>query len=131
MARSRNKYSRARMRARIRRPKKRRGSTWFYATLACIVVAGTVGIALTIGGSANDVRPRFGLNPATQDFYDHWHEALGVNVCGEWVEAPPTFEFRAGSTTVRAGLHTHGDGFIHIHPFDSVDAGNNATLGQF
>jgi hypothetical protein len=118
------------MRSRIRRPKRRRGSSWFYATLAVIVIAGTVGIALSVGGSANDVHPMWGLNPKTGDFYDHWHEALGVNVCGEWVSAPPTFENGAGSD-VRAGLHTHGDGFIHIHPFDSADAGNHATLGRF
>jgi hypothetical protein len=129
MARSRNKYSRARMRARVRRPKKRGGARWYYGALACIVIAGFAGIALSTGTS--DTPPRAGINPATQDFFDHWHEALGVNICGQWLAAPATFEDVADQPGVRSGLHTHGDGFIHIHPFAAADAGNNATLGRF
>jgi len=128
MARSRNKYSRARMRARVRRPKRRGGARWYYGALACIVIAGIAGITLSAG--ASDTPPLAGIDPATGDFYDHWHEALGVNVCGEWLGAPATFEDVAG-TTVRSGLHTHGDGFIHIHPFSAADAGDNATLGRY
>ena len=29
------------------------------------------------------------------------------------------------------GIHTHGDGVIHIHPFSQSGAGENATLGTF
>jgi len=29
------------------------------------------------------------------------------------------------------GIHTHGDGLIHIHPFTNSAAGRNATLGVF
>jgi hypothetical protein len=29
------------------------------------------------------------------------------------------------------GIHSHGDGLIHIHPFSSSSAGRNATLGIF
>ena len=36
----------------------------------------------------------------------------------------PTFESQVG-------IHTHGDGVIHIHPFSSGGAGENATLGVF
>jgi len=129
MARSRNKYSRARMRARVRRPKRRGGTRWYGAALACIVAAGVAGIALSAG--ASDTPPLAGVNPATGDFYNHWHEALGVNICGEWLGAPATFEDVAGQPGVRSGLHTHGDGFIHIHPFAAADAGKNATLGRF
>jgi hypothetical protein len=32
---------------------------------------------------------------------------------------------------VSAGIHTHGDGFIHIHPFTRSEGGDNATLGRF
>jgi hypothetical protein len=55
---------------------------------------------------------------------DHWHAAYGVYVCGEWQPDIPQFE----ATT---GIHTHGDGVIHIHPFSSGGAGENATLGTF
>jgi hypothetical protein len=45
-------------------------------------------------------------------------------VCGEWQPNIPEFE-----NTV--GIHTHGDGVIHIHPFSQGGAGENATLGTF
>jgi hypothetical protein len=125
---SRNKYARARMRARIRRPKQRGGARWYYGALAVIVAAGLVGIATSAG--SDDTPPLAGIDPDTQTFYDHWHEALGVNICGEWIDDAPTFEDVSGST-IRAGLHTHADGFIHIHPYSSADAGDNATLGRY
>jgi hypothetical protein len=128
MARSRNKYSRARMRAKVRRPKRRGGARWYYGALACIVLAGIAGITLSAG--ASDTRPLAGIDPDTQDFFDHWHEALGVNVCGQWLNDATTFELVAG-TSVQSGLHTHADGFIHIHPFSASDAGDNATLGRY
>lgn len=53
---------------------------------------------------------------------NHWHTALGVNVCGEWL--PPIGEFTAN-------LHTHGDGLAHAHPRSNADAGENATLERF
>jgi hypothetical protein len=117
---SRNKYSRARMRARIRRPKRRGGARWYYGVLAVIVVAGLAGIVASAGET--DVHPL-----ANQD---HWHSSLAVNVCGEWIADAPEFHEVAGST-IQAGIHTHGDGFIHIHPYSSGDSGNNATLGRY
>jgi hypothetical protein len=55
---------------------------------------------------------------------DHWHAAYGIYVCGEWQPDIPEFE----NTT---GIHTHGDGVIHLHPFSQSGAGENATLGTF
>src|SRR5918994_1642769 len=49
---------------------------------------------------------------------DHWHAAVGIYVCGEWQPDIPEFE----NTT---GIHTHGDGVIHIHPFSQSGAGEN------
>jgi hypothetical protein len=121
MVRSRNKYSRARIRAKVRRPKKRGGARWYYGALAAIVAAGTVGIMLSAGGSA-DVHPT-----AT----DHWHAAIGVNICGDWLSDPAEFTRRADTPNVYAGLHTHADGFIHVEVAVSSEAGNNATLGRF
>jgi hypothetical protein len=62
---------------------------------------------------------------------DHWHALLGVNVCGQWLDPVPEFEVRAAEPNVRAGIHTHGDGFIHVHPFSADETGANATLGRF
>lgn len=61
---------------------------------------------------------------------DHIHAALGINVCGQQVENAPAFENRANSN-LKAGLHSHGDGLIHIHPFAEDEAGEEATVGRF
>ncbi|HZP31489.1 MAG TPA: hypothetical protein VFC99_21225 [Acidimicrobiia bacterium] len=133
MARSRNKYSRAQLRARYRRPRRRGGSTWFYGALTVIVIAGVLGIVFTRNdnSAASAVPPRAGTDPRTGQLYDHWHEALGVEVCGEWLSDPAEFTTRADNAGVHAGLHTHGDGFIHVEPLQADEAGNNATLGTF
>ena len=55
---------------------------------------------------------------------DHIHQAYGVYVCGEWKEPIPEFE-------TQIGIHTHGDGVMHIHPHSQLGAGANATLGRF
>jgi hypothetical protein len=56
---------------------------------------------------------------------DHWHIAWGVYVCDKYVKLPePT-----GDDPV--GIHTHGDGLIHTHPFSEKAAGKNATMARF
>jgi hypothetical protein len=55
---------------------------------------------------------------------DHWHAAFGVYVCDHFQPPMPQFEDPDG-------IHTHGDGVIHIHPFTPRVAGENATLGVF
>jgi hypothetical protein len=130
MARSRNRYSRARIRARSRRPR-RTQAQWFYGALALIVVLGVVGIVFTVAdrGSA-DVPPQPG-NASTGEPGDHWHAAFKVNLCGEWINDPATFEQIHDNPNVSPGIHTHGDGFVHIHPFTRSEGGDNATFGRF
>ncbi|HEU5302220.1 MAG TPA: hypothetical protein VFW06_08270 [Acidimicrobiia bacterium] len=130
MAKSRSKYTRARIRAAGRRPKKRGGATWFYSLLALIVVGGVVGVALARPDSADAVPPQPG-NPATGAPGDHWHAAIAANICGTWLGAAAEFETAADNPNVRSGIHTHGDGFIHIHPFTASEGGTNATLDRF
>lgn len=55
---------------------------------------------------------------------DHIHQALAINVCGEFLPNVPEFE-----STI--GIHTHGDGVIHIHPFSQLGVGANATLDRY
>lgn len=55
---------------------------------------------------------------------DHIHQALAINVCGEFLPVVP--EFESG-----VGIHSHGDGVIHIHPFSELGVGANATLGRY
>lgn len=73
------------------------------------------------GGTSGDGPTRVG---------DHWHAALGVDVCGSFLDNAPPFEDRAGTET-RAGLHSHGDGLMHIHPFAEDESGDSATVGRY
>jgi hypothetical protein len=91
--------------------------------MVVIVAAGIMLIAVSRGDEASaEARPRANL--------DHWHAALAVNVCGEELPPAPEFEVVDGSQ-VQAGIHSHGDGLIHIHPYSSAEAGDNATVGKF
>ena len=56
---------------------------------------------------------------------DHIHQALAVNICG--TEKPVVPEWEPSPI----GIHTHGDGVMHIHPFSQLGVGFNATLGRF
>lgn len=53
---------------------------------------------------------------------DHWHASLEVVICGKREpNLPPS----------PGGIHTHGDGMIHIHPASSAEVGVRANLGRF
>jgi len=56
---------------------------------------------------------------------DHWHVAYGIYVCDHFEPAIPN------NNEDPVGIHTHGDGIIHIHPYANSAAGKNAVLGQF
>jgi hypothetical protein len=124
------------MRAKYRKPKRRRsGSMGWNVAIAVVVIIGVLAIALTRGGgdsSAGTGAPR-AANAATGEPGDHWHTYLGVNICGEWLENVPDFEAPVGSPagSQNAGIHSHGDGMIHTHPFRQSEEGRNATVGKF
>jgi hypothetical protein len=120
--------SKARRKAYRAPRKKGSGNALWFSIVAVIVVLGVVGIVISRQSEADSVAP-FVKNPATGTG-DHWHAAFGVNVCGTWSSNISEFEQRAGSN-VQAGIHSHGDGLIHIHPFQPSEAGNNATVGTY
>jgi hypothetical protein len=128
--------SRYEVRRRVARGKRRRGgSTVWYVAVALIVV---LFVALIIVARDNNqakasTRPRVG---------DHWHTAVGVNVCGTWLPDPPqtaTQNINGNETIARvganppqyAGLHTHGDGLMHMEPSTADESGANATIGHY
>jgi hypothetical protein len=63
-------------------------------------------------------------NKGVPQLGDHIHEAIGFDVCGDFLPDIQTFESQIG-------IHTHGDGVMHIHPFSQLGVGANATLGRF
>jgi hypothetical protein len=90
----------------------------FPGVIGLIVLLGTGLIAY----AANDRKSEADIPPVVNE--DHWHAAFGVYTCDEFQPAVPTFESPIG-------IHTHDDGVIHIHPFSSGGAGENATLGAY
>jgi hypothetical protein len=89
----------------------------FPASLALVVVLGTLLVLY-----ARDNRAATALEPPIA-FEDHWHSAYGIYVCDEFLPDLPEF-----TAPQNGGNHTHGDGLIHVHPFSSARAGENATL---
>ncbi|HAQ22159.1 MAG: hypothetical protein CL467_04145 [Acidimicrobiaceae bacterium] len=55
---------------------------------------------------------------------DHWHSAYDVYVCDD-------FRSKIVIETDPNGIHSHGDGLIHVHPFNKLASGSDATLGEF
>lgn len=88
------------------------------ALIIAIIVVGTVLVVL-----ARDSRQATASDaPTTRD---HWHEAFGINICGEFLGN------QTDDGPDRLGIHTHADGLIHIHPFGAGGSGENATMGAF
>jgi hypothetical protein len=135
MPQSRTRYQRAAMRSKYRKPKRRRsGSFGWNVAIAVVIIVGVVAVFLTRGGgdSAGSGPPR-AANAAANEPGDHWHTALDVNICGEWLDPAPAFEkpYDSPNQVANAGIHSHADGLIHTHPFVVAEEGNNATVGKF
>jgi hypothetical protein len=92
----------------------------FPAALALVVILGTLLVVY-----ARDDRRAQALQ-APIAFEDHWHSAYGIYVCDEFLPDLPEF-----TAPQNGGNHTHGDGLLHIHPFSSARASENATLVNF
>ncbi len=89
---------------------------------ASITVICILGVSLILYARSQDEAEA--LEPGLTD---HWHAAYGINICG-------TFEPPFTNDADPNGIHTHGDGAIHIHPGAAQQvarAGDEATLGVF
>jgi len=75
-----------------------------------------------VGG--NDEHPIAQLTADSTGF-DHWHAAFSVYVCG--TELPNLNDVQDDLL----GIHTHGDGLIHIHPFSLQTSGRRATMARY
>ena len=89
----------------------------FPSMLALVVVLGTLLVVY-----ARDERVAEALQQPLA-FDDHWHSAYGIYVCDAFEADLPEY-----TAPQNGGNHTHGDGLMHIHPFSSARAGENATL---
>lgn len=140
------KSSRIKRRAMARsRSVRRSGFSGFYAAVIAIIVVGTV--LVLVSRRANDagaVGPYLNGDSTPHSAKDeHWHAAVGVNICGVWQPGPIWDSFTSGQTrtlarhgtNTYAGLHTHqlqngqSDGLIHMEPATPDEAGKHATFG--
>src|SRR5947208_16737495 len=98
------------------RTTKRGQGSWFFPTIiALTVILGTFLFVFSRSQRQPDPsRPRIGA--------DHWHAAIGFDIGGSFAGNVPD----NGQDPL--GIHTHGDGIVHVHPFSSQSAGKKATL---
>jgi hypothetical protein len=131
-----------------RRPQQRKGRTAMAAKggranrTTWILVGGVlvVGIALIAAFASSD-KEASSVGP--QPGRDHWHAALGVYDCDHWLgDATGTgvWQWPAATgqgsparvgTNIYAGLHSHGDGIIHMEPVAPDESGDRATVGRY
>ena len=92
----------------------------FPLVTAVVVILGVLLVGWARSNREATSAPRLG---------DHWHSVYDVYVCN----GPVTGVFRQKIIveTDPDGIHTHGDGLIHIHPFSANATGDDATLGKF
>jgi len=83
---------------------------FFWIGLAVIGLGVFIALILMAGA---DEPPRRG---------NHWHARYVVIICGV---PRPQFPYTQG------GVHTHGDGVVHIHPESRSEMGRNANLRRF
>ena len=94
----------------------------FPAAMALVVVLGVVLIFV-----ARDRRTANAPQGPPTVNQDHWHSAYTVYVCDE--TSPRAYPDDSADDVT--GIHSHGDGLIHIHPFVSTVSAQFATVGAF
>jgi hypothetical protein len=103
--------------------KRERPKLAFPAAVFAVIVLGTLLVVFgrtTRSNSASaDVAPV--LNK------DHWHAAYGIYVCDHFVAPLQDLPDKPDVN----GIHTHGEGVMHIHPFSSAASGTKAKLKVF
>ena len=77
----------------------------YLLVLLALVLAGCGSDSTSTGADPSTTQP-----PKAPVVGDHWHVAVGFSRCGEALPEP------SDDAEDRHGIHTHGDGLIHLHP---------------
>lgn len=88
----------------------------FPLALAVVVVLGVALVVFARSSRTPAAAPRVGN--------DHWHSAYAIYDCDRFL---PAFTSAADPD----GIHSHQDGVVHIHPWNSSAAGDQADLDVF
>lgn len=101
-----------------------RGRTpWgWYSAIAVVVSLGLVVLVASRNETQERVSARGDEHPTTKE---HWHAAYGFFICDNFVSP------LADNGRDPLGIHTHGDGVIHVHPFSQAASGARAVADQF
>jgi hypothetical protein len=120
-----------------RRPGQRR-AIGFPLLMGSVLVLGVSLVLFARGSREANAAP---ISQASDSVnFDHWHAAYGVFQCDHFIfgHAAPTDgttdtddsgTFFTDLSGDPLGIHTHGDGVIHIHPFQDSAGGRNARIG--
>lgn len=94
----------------------------FPLAVGALIILGVL-LVVFLRGSNNTSSANAFPSPFTPEHPngDHIHMAYGVDVCGKWLPPIPT-------TPEGEGIHTHGDGVMHIHPSTTKASGKHAQL---
>jgi plastocyanin len=82
---------------------------WVPVMFIIVVVFGILGLLFVVRGATG--APRISEH--------HWHATYQIFICGQRQPNAPEWS---------AGVHTHNDGVIHIHPFLPREEGSGARL---
>ena len=88
----------------------------FPLALAAVVILGVALVVFARSSRTPAAAPRVGN--------DHWHSAYAIYDCDRFL---PAFTSAADPD----GIHSHQDGVVHIHPWNSSAAGDRADLDVF
>ncbi|MXZ99480.1 MAG: hypothetical protein F4Z23_10645 [Acidimicrobiaceae bacterium] len=88
----------------------------FPMALAVVVILGVALVVFARSSRTPAAAPRVGN--------DHWHSAYAIYDCDRFL---PAFTSAADPD----GIHSHQDGVVHIHPWNSSAAGDRADLDVF
>lgn len=100
----------------------------WYSAMAIVVILGLLVLVISVQDRKQQVAAEqtkvapFEQGSEEKPAGDHWHTAYGVYACDEFL---PFLEDPGRDPD---GIHTHGDGVIHVHPFTRRSAGENAVL---
>ena len=87
----------------------------FPMAVALVVVLGSLLVVWARTDREATSAPRVG---------DHWHSTYDIYVCD-------SYRSKIVLETDPNGIHSHGDGLLHIHPFNKLASGRDAVLGEF
>ena len=87
---------------------------WIWPAALVVVVGLGVGLIFASRGGEASASPKLG---------EHWHAAYGVYTCDEF--QPAMVDGEDGDLN---GIHTHGDGLIHMHPFSTLVTGDGSVM---